>query len=114
MDSLLVTGSASGASHAAHGWMFFTNHFLVLACVAGEPDLRVRDIAALVGITERATQAILSDLASEGYVERIRTGRRNRYNVRRGGSFRHPLTARTTIGEVLDVVLPHARSAAAG
>jgi hypothetical protein len=98
---------------AAHRWMFFTNHFLVLDSVAGEPDLRVRDIAALVGITERATQAILSDLAREGYVERVRTGRRNRYAVRRSAAFRHPLLQGTTIGAVLDVVLPHGRRPAA-
>jgi hypothetical protein len=114
MDSPFATGSASGGTDAVHRWTFFTNHFLVLACVAGAPDLRVRDIAALVGITERATQAILSDLASEGYVERTRTGRRNRYKVRRGGTFRHPLVQGTTVGEVLDVVLSNGRSAVAG
>jgi hypothetical protein len=114
MDSLLVTGGASGGSDAAHRWTFFTNHFLVLTCVADEPDLRVRDIAALVGITERATQAILSDLASDGYVERIRTGRRNRYTVRRSATLRHPLVRGATIGEVVDVVLSHGRGAAAG
>jgi hypothetical protein len=114
MDSLLAPGVGMSGGEAGHRWMFFSNHFLVLACVAGEPDLRVRDIAALVGITERATQHILSDLASEAYVERVRTGRRNRYKVRRAGTFRHPLVQGTTVGEVLDVVLSHGRSAATG
>jgi hypothetical protein len=114
MDSLHVTGNASSGVDAAHRWTFFTNHFLVLACVAGEPDLRVRDIAGFVGITERATQAILSDLASDGYVERTRTGRRNRYKTRRSATFRHPLVRATTVGEVLDIVLSNGRKAAAG
>ena len=95
-------------------WTFFTNHFLVLACVAASPDLRVRDIAAHVGITERATQAILSDLAHDGYLERIRVGRRNRYKVRLGATFRHPIVGGTTVGEVLTVVQAGRRSAAVG
>ena len=84
MDPVRESGNASLGRDAAPRWTFVTNHFLVLASVAANPDIRVRDIAAAVGITERATQAILSDLAGEGYVERIRIGRRNRYKVRRG------------------------------
>jgi predicted transcriptional regulator of viral defense system len=95
-------------------WTFFTNHFLVLACVAASPDLRVRDIAARVGITERATQAILSDLAHDGYLERIRVGRRNRYKVRLNATFRHPIVRGATIGAVLAVVQAGGRSAAVG
>jgi predicted transcriptional regulator of viral defense system len=95
-------------------WTFFTNHFLVLACVAAGPDLRVRDVAAQVGITERATQAILSDLAHDGYLERIRIGRRNRYKVRRATRFRHPIVRTTTVGEVLDLLLSNEHRAAVG
>jgi predicted transcriptional regulator len=91
-----------------------TNHFLVLVSIAGNQDLRVRDIAALVGITERATQAILGDLVQDGYVERIRIGRRNRYKIRGGVHLRHSLVHETTIGEVLDVMLNPPRSAATG
>ena len=64
-------GGEARSGEAGSRWTFFSNHFLVLACVAGRPDLRVRDIASIVGITERATQAILSDLANDGYLERI-------------------------------------------
>jgi hypothetical protein len=114
LDSLPGIRGASSRDDAASRWTFFTNHFLVLACVADKPDLRVRDIAGLVGITERATQAILSDLATEGYVERMRVGRRNRYKVRGNMGLRHPVVGATAIGEVLDIVLAHRRSAAAG
>jgi len=106
--------SAPSGGDAAPRWTFVTNHFLVLVSIAGNHDLRVRDIAALVGITERATQAILGDLVQDGYVERIRIGRRNRYKIRRGVHLRHPLIQETTIGEVLDVMLHPRRSAATG
>lgn len=95
-------------------WTFFTNHFLVLACVAARPDLRVRDVAAIVGITERAAQAILSDLANDGYLDRIRVGRRNRYKVRRAEHFRHPMVRATSVGEVIDLVLSNDRTSAVG
>lgn len=114
MDPLHDPGRARGDPDAAPRWTFFTNHFLVLASVTARPDLRVRDIATLVGITERATQAILSDLAHEGYLERIRVGRRNRYKVRRGAHFRHPIVSATSLGEVLDLVLSNGRSTAVG
>jgi hypothetical protein len=114
MDPVRVSGNASIERDATPRWTFVTNHFLVLACIAGNPDLRVRDIAALVGITERATQAILSDLVNEGYVARIRIGRRNRYKVRRGDGLRHPLVTGTSVGEVLDVVLSHRPASAVG
>ena len=114
MDPLQHTGNASNDPDAGPRWTFFTNHFLVLACVAARADLRVRDIAAMVGITERATQAILSDLAHDGYLERIRVGRRNRYKVRRAEHFRHPIVSATSVGEVIDLVLSNGRSSAVG
>ncbi len=114
MDQLRDVGGVSISHGAAPHWTFFTNHFLVLASVADKPDLRVRDIATAVGITERATQAILSDLAHEGYLERIRIGRRNRYKVRLGAGLRHPIAQATTVGEVLDIVLSNGRRATAG
>lgn len=113
MDPLQHTRGASSDPDGASRWTFFTNHFLVLACVAARPDLRVRDVASIVGITERATQAILSDLAQDGYLERIRVGRRNRYKVRGGTRFRHPVVSGTSIGEVIDLVLSNGRSSSA-
>jgi DNA-binding MarR family transcriptional regulator len=114
MDPEHASGNTSNARDAAPRWTFVTNHFLVLASVARDPDLRVRDIAAHVGITERATQAILSDLVADGYIERIRIGRRNRYKIRRSADFRHPLVRGTTVGEVIDVVIGHHAASAVG
>ena len=82
-------------------WTFLTNHAHVLVCIAEDPDIRGRDIAARVGITERAAQAIVADLVAEGYVTRTRVGRRNRYEVRTDAPLRHPLEHDHTVGELL-------------
>ena len=62
---------------------FLSNHAHVLAVVAAQPDVRLRDVAARIGITERAVQRIVVDLEREGLLLRSREGRRNRYQVRR-------------------------------
>jgi predicted ArsR family transcriptional regulator len=85
-------------------WVFLTNHAHVLLSVAWDPDARARDIAARVGITERAAQRILSDLIAEGYVSKIKLGRRNRYTVNREGHLKHPSFERLEIGPLLDVL----------
>ena len=94
-------------------WAFLSNHFLVLACIALDPSFRVRDIAERVGITERATQAILKDLIDGGYLERTRIGRRNQYRIRRTANLRHRLARDHTVGELLDVLAREFPSAAA-
>ena len=70
------------------------NHGLALLQLARQPDSRISDLAAALGVTERAAQNIVSDLARSGYVERIRSGRRNRYLVRAD----HPLGQRGVAG----------------
>lgn len=87
------------------GWTFMTNHAHVLLCVARDPDARLRDVAADVGITERAAQRIIADLVEAGYLERTRQGRRNRYELHRDMPLRHALEDRHLIGELLDVVI---------
>jgi len=62
-------------------WSFVTNHARVLACVAAEPNARLRDIAAAVGITERTAVQIVNDLERAGYLTKIRDGRRNQYTL---------------------------------
>ena len=82
-------------------WTFLTNHAHVLVCIAEEPDIRGRDVAQRVGITERAAQAIIADLVADGYVTRRREGRRNRYQVHEGSPLRHPNESDHTVGELL-------------
>lgn len=95
--------SGAGADDVAR-WAFLSNHLLVLLCVARDPDVRVRDIARAVAITERATQAILRDLSDAGYLERTRIGRRSHYRVRRDTPLRQPLVAEHTVGRLLDIL----------
>ena len=85
-------------------WTFFTNHAHVLLCIARDPEIRVRDLAIRVGITERAAQRIVADLVDAGYVERSRDGRRNRYRVRDDLPLRHPVEQPHRVGEVLAVL----------
>ena len=82
-------------------WTFLSNHAHVLVCIDRDPTIRTRDIAAAVGITERATQAIVSDLVEAGYVTRRRDGRRNHYSVVVNVPFRHPIEANHAVGDLL-------------
>ena len=101
------------ARHSVTGWDFLTNHAHVLTCVAHDPGIRLRDIAAAVGITERAAHRILSELVEEGYVLRERQGRRNRYQVVPELPLRHPLVQGREVGDLLEVLLGSARPATA-
>lgn len=82
-----------------------TNHAAVLICVARDPEIRMRDIADRVGITERAAQRIVADLVEESYVRRKRVGRRNVYEVEPGRAMRHRLARHREIGAFLDLML---------
>ena len=62
-------------------WSFLTNHARVLLCIAHDPGVRLRDIAASLDITERNAFDILTDLAEAGYVVKEKNGRRNRYHI---------------------------------
>jgi DNA-binding IclR family transcriptional regulator len=86
-------------------WTFLTNHAHVLLCVAREPELRMRDVAEQVGITERAVQRIVADLEQAGYLHRSRDGRRNRYEVRTDLPLRHPVERHEHISSLLSLVL---------
>lgn len=75
-----------------------------MVCVASDPNVRGREIAQLVGITERGAQAIIADLVEAGYLERTRIGRRNQYRIRLDQPLRHPLEQSHRIGELLSSV----------
>jgi DNA-binding MarR family transcriptional regulator len=95
----------SSASLQTRPWTFVTNHAAVLLCLASDPELRTRDIADRVGITERAAQRIVADLVEEGYVTRRRVGRRNVYEVQSGRLMRHRLARHQQVGAFLDLLL---------
>jgi hypothetical protein len=89
---------------ASHQWTFLSNHAHVVVCLSGNPHLRVRDIAELVGITERGVQRVLAELEQSNIVEKFREGRRNHYRVNHAASLRHPLEQHTTVGELIELV----------
>lgn len=82
-------------------WTFLTNHARVLALIARDPDTRLRDIAATCNLTERAVQAIVTDLESAGYLTRERVGRRNRYQIPERTHLRHPAEAGLLVSDLL-------------
>jgi predicted ArsR family transcriptional regulator len=87
-------------------WTFLTNHTQVLLCIAGNPDVRLRDVADRVGITERAAQRILADLVDAGFVVRERRGRRNHYAINGRAEMRHPAQEGQAIQGLLELLEP--------
>jgi MarR family len=86
-------------------WSFLTNHARVLLCIAHDPGIRLRDIAAKLDITERSAHGIITDLTRAGYVVKHRDGRRNRYQIEANLPLREPVSREPAIGEVLSVLL---------
>src|SRR5689334_3138665 len=99
-----------GSRRTPPRWDFLTNHAHVLVCVARDPGIRLRDIAAAVGITERAAHRILSELVDEGYVLREREGRRNHYQVRTKLPLPHPLAEEREVGDLLEALISSKRA----
>ena len=98
-------GHDKSESRQAPGpWTFFTNHSHVLFCLDRDPHVRLRDVADLVGITERAVQRIVTELEVAGIIERQREGRRNVYHIDRAVQLRHPLEAHRTVGDLLNLI----------
>jgi Mn-dependent DtxR family transcriptional regulator len=86
-------------------WSFLTNHARTLLCIAHDPGVRVRDLAVMVGVTERSAHAIVGDLVEAGYVVKDKDGRRNRYRIQEHLPLRDTITQERTIGEMLDLLV---------
>jgi transcriptional antiterminator len=86
---------------AAPSWTFLTNHARVLLCIAHDPGVRLRDIAARLDITERTAYGIVTDLTQAGYIVKQKDGRRNRYEIQTHLPLPEPSTQERTLGEVL-------------
>ena len=94
------------AGPAAADFKLLTNHGQTLLLISYDPRARMRDIAALLNITERAAQRIVADLVRAGYVQRQRDGRRNRYSVRTELPLTLPIQHDIQVGSLLAVLLP--------
>ena len=85
-------------------WRFLTNHARVLLCIAHDPGVRLRDIAARMGVTERTAYGIVTDLTEAGYVVKHKDGRRNRYQIQAHLPLPEPDSRERTIGEILTLL----------
>ena len=85
-------------------WTFLSNHAHVLAVLHSNPEMVLRNVAIKVGITERAVQRIIQELEQEGFIERERVGRRNRYVVFVDKPLRHPIETHCKIGDLLNLI----------
>ena len=86
-------------------WSFLTNHARVLVCIARDEGLRLRDIADVLGITERTVFGIVTDLTEAGYIVKEKAGRRNRYRIQHHLPLRQPIGREPTIGELLGLLV---------
>jgi DNA-binding Lrp family transcriptional regulator len=92
---------------SSSSWTFLTHHARVLLEIARDPEVRLRDIAASIGITERAVQGIVTDLHEAGYLTRERVGRRNHYNLNLDQAFRYPTEANLPVRLLIDMFTQH-------
>jgi hypothetical protein len=92
------------AEKAGAHWTFLTNHSHVLILLARHPSIVLRDVAAQVGITERAVQRIIADLEADGFIEREKIGRQNHYRILLELPLRHPIEAHRSIGDLLSLL----------
>jgi hypothetical protein len=86
-------------------WNFLTNHGRVLLCIAREPGVRLRDVAASLAITERSAHAIVADLTAAGYVVKHKQGRRNRYQIQAHPPLPERASQEPAIGDVLAMLV---------
>src|ERR1700734_208935 len=83
---------------------FLTNHGNTLLLIARDPTIRIREIATLLDIPERAAQRIVSDLTKTGYIDSERQGRRNVYSVRGDRPFNLPFQRDIDINALLGML----------
>lgn len=95
-------------------WTFLTNHAHVLWCIYRDPELRLRDVAQLVGITERMVQRIVMELGVAGYLTIEKQGRRNTYRLHVDRPLRHSLESHCQVGELLSLMARTSSKQAAG
>ncbi|MEU6578599.1 helix-turn-helix domain-containing protein [Streptomyces sp. NPDC046805] len=94
-----------GVPEPQTSWTFLTNHARVLAAIADNRNIRIRDIAARCRLTERAVQKIISDLEQDGYLSHTRAGRGNTYQIEPEKVLRHPAEAGLTVASLLSLLI---------
>jgi len=85
-------------------WTFLTNHSHVLYSIWKSPDIRVREISSLVGVTERAVMRIIRELTDAGFIQVTKNGRENHYSVTADVQLRHPLEEHRSVNDLLEML----------
>lgn len=97
-----VSAPVVGSSVKAASWTFLTNHTHVLLCLYRNSEITLREVAVLVGITERMVQKIVAELVEAHYLVVTKVGRRNTYQIAAEKTLRHPLESHRSIGDMLE------------
>jgi hypothetical protein len=105
VGTFVAQQTGNGVRHPMAEWNFLTNHARALVCIAHDPDVRLRDIASSLSITERSAFGIVTDLTETGYLVKHKDGRRNRYRIQAHLPLPEEVGREQTIGEVLDVLV---------
>ena len=103
VSGIPISGERQVTGGRHRTWTFLTNHARVLILIAEAPGIRLRDLAARIGITERAAQRIVSELESAGYLSHEKEGRRNLYHLHPNAHLRHPLEQDIEIGQLIEL-----------
>ena len=103
-------GEGSVKREFKHRWTFLSNHSHVLILIYAHPDIVLREVAAAVGITERAVQQIILDLEEDGFIERQCVGRQNKYRVIANNSLRHPIESHCKAADLIRLILEHPKA----
>lgn len=99
-----MTSTALESKTTAHPWSFVTSHALALLELARDPNITIRSLSTRLGLTERHTHRVVTDLVEAGYVSRTRIGRRNRYEIDPSRRLRTPALARHEVGDLLQLL----------
>ena len=86
------------------GWKFVTNYALVLCRIAQQPRITIRELSLTIGITEKAIHIIITDLETDGYVTKIREGRRLRYRINPDLCLRDEMLQDKAVGDLLEML----------
>jgi DNA-binding MarR family transcriptional regulator len=92
------------AKHESN-WTFLSNHSHVLIALSKNPGMVLREVALLVGITERAVQKIISDLERDEFISKKKIGRQNIYKISQDKKLRHHLESHKSIGDLIQLII---------
>jgi Winged helix DNA-binding domain len=92
-------------------WNFLTNHGRAFLCIARQPEVRLRDIASKLDITERHAYSIVNDLTEAEYIIKEKDGRRNWYQIQNPLPPSEPFVQEQEMGEILSLLAERKQNA---